>query len=87
MRSLPRRLNMSRLTDFWKNFDVYSDDIVGKTSIAKQDYEMLKSQQLLVTQRDWNSDSTLFTIDLPSEPFVGDGCTDLYYDVKSRCWG
>lgn len=78
MRSLPRRLNMSRLTAFWKNFDVYSDDIVGKTSIAKQDYEMLKSQQLLVTQRNWNSDSTLFTIDLPSEPFVGDLDAPIY---------
>lgn len=78
MRSLPRRLNMSRLTDFWKNFDVYSDDIVGKTSIAKQDYEMLRSQQLLVTQRNWNSGSTLFTIDLPSEPFVGDLDAPIY---------
>lgn len=78
MRSLPRRLNMSRLTDFWKNFDVYSDDIVGKTSIAKQDYELLRSNQLLVSQRDWNSDSTLFTIDLPSEPFVGDLDAPIY---------
>ena len=71
---------MSALSDFWKNFQPYEDDIVGKTCIAKQDYEILKQEHKLVSQAEWDNDpkSILLHSDLPAEPFVGDLDAGVY---------
>jgi hypothetical protein len=71
---------MSNLGDFWKNAHVYEDNIVGKTSIAEQDYQILKDANLLISESEWKTNPNDFLLhsQLRAEPFVGDLDADIY---------